>query len=581
MMKNIRKKLTYNIGIIIRIVSFLKDYKYLSIFVIFISFLLSLSSAIRPYLTKEAIDLFILKGDQEGLLNIIIVIGLFILIEVVFYFLFIYISNSIANNVINDIRQKLLKNMIKFEISYFDKTKLGRIITRIINDTESVTNVFSQGLLSVFGDLLKILLIIIIMMYMNLYLSSIVIVCLLFLVAIIRWFQKAIKKTYKEVRDQVSNLNSFVQERISGIKVVKVFNREKQELEKFTEINKKHFKAHVKTVWYFSIFFAVIDVFSSLIVGIIVWIGGMGIISQYDITLGQLVAYIFFIQLLFRPLRQIADKFNVIQMGIVSLERVIVLMNRQTPTNKGKIELDNLKGDIIFNNVSFSYNKKENIIDYLSFSVKAGQNVAIVGPTGSGKTTIINLLANFYTLDKGNIYVDGHDISKLSNIYKHISVVMQDIFLFSDSIYNNIRLENKDINKKDVIDAAIKIGIHDFIMKLPNDYDFDVKEGGAMLSHGQRQLISFLRAYVMNPSILILDEATSSIDSETEKLIKKATLEITKNRTSIIIAHRLSTIKKADNIIFLDKGKIIEQGTHKDLLKFNGRYNELYQTQFN
>ncbi|MCL4144919.1 UNVERIFIED_CONTAM: hypothetical protein GTU68_015750 [Idotea baltica] len=427
------------------------------------------------------------------------------------------------------------------------------------------------------------LVIVIIMMVMNWRLGLIVVAVLPIMVYATKLFQIKIKATFQDVRNQVSNLNSFVQERISGMKIVQLFTREKIEYDKFLSINDKHKKAHIRTVWYYSIFFPVVEILSSVTLAVVVWYGGLTASVEGVTSFGVITSFIYMTNMLFRPLRQIADKFNTLQMGMVAAERVFVVLDEKaTEVDTGTLELDQLNGTIKFDNVYFRYLEDEPVLRGISFDVNQGETVAVVGATGAGKSTIINLLSRFYRINSGSITIDGNDINtiKLQSLRNQISVVLQDVFLFSDSIFNNITLNNKDISLEKVKEAAKIIGIHDFIMTLPENYNYNVKERGGMLSVGQRQLIAFLRAYVSKPAILVLDEATSSIDAQSERLIQKATNTITQNRTSIIIAHRLATIKKADKIIVMEKGKIVEQGTHKELLKLKGYYSKLYEIQF-
>jgi len=424
----------------------------------------------------------------------------------------------------------------------------------------------------------------IVMLCINWKLALIALAVLPILIYATKVFQIAIKATFQEVRTQVANLNGFVQERVTGMKIVQLFSREKIEYDNFMKINDKHKKAHVKAVWYYSIFFPIAEVLSSIAIGLLVWFGGLQSVNNADVQPGDIMSFIMMTNMLFRPLRQIADKFNTLQMGIVSGERVFAVMDTDSSIDKqGEKIAENLKGEIEFNEVRFSYIKDEEVLKGISFQVDKGQTVAIVGATGAGKSTIINLINRFYEIDSGQICVDSVSVKEynLNSLRNQIAVVLQDVFLFSDSIFNNITLKDERISLEEVQDAAKQIGIHDFIMTLPNGYDYNVKERGAMLSSGQRQLIAFLRAYVSKPSILILDEATSSVDSHAEQMIQYATDTITKGRTSIVIAHRLATIKKADKIIVMDKGTIVEEGSHKELLlKENGYYKNLYDKQF-
>ncbi len=523
-----------------------------------------------PHLLERAIDSSIYPKDLDGLQYYIILMLIVLVLEVLFQFAFIYYANWLGQNVIKDLRVKLFNLMMSFKMQYFDKSAVGKLTTRAVSDIETISSIFSQGLFMIISDLLKMLIIIGIMLYKSWELSLIVFTILPIILYATRIFQRAMKVAFEEVRYQISNLNSFVQERITGMKIVQIFTRENHEYGVFKEINEKHKKAWVKTVWYNSIFFPIAEVLSSLTLGLVVWYGGLNAVLDQTATLGDLTAFVMMIPMIFRPLYQIANKFNALQMGMVAADRVFkVLDTTSNIEDSGQQIISYFNGDIRFNNVRFSYVKDEEVLRGVSFNVKAGTTVAIVGATGAGKSTIINLLNRFYDINSGEILIDNININDvtLNSLRGQIAVVLQDVFLFADTILNNITLKNPNVSEAQVQEAAKQIGIHDFIMSLPNGYHYNVKERGVMLSSGQRQLIAFLRAYVTNPSILILDEATSSVDSYSEQLIQDATDKITKGRTSIVIAHRLATIKKADNIIVMDAGKIVEQGTHRDLLK--------------
>ena len=474
--------------------------------------------------------------------------------------------------------------MLSFKLKYYDTSAVGRLTTRAVNDIETISSIFSQGLFMIISDLLKMIVILGVMLYKSWQLTLIVMSILPLILYATRVFQRAMKVAFEEVRAQVANLNSFVQERITGMKIVQIFTREKKEYNEFRAINEKHKKAWIKTVWYNSIFFPIAEMASSVAIGLVVWYGGLNAAEGGVITLGAIVAFIELSQMLFRPLRLIADKFNTLQMGMVAARRVFDVLDTKSNINdSGTLLLESTKGSIEFKNVRFSYVEEEEIIKDISFKVAPGETVAIVGATGAGKSTIINLLSRFYEINSGAILVDNKSIKSytLKSLRSHIAVVLQDVFLFSNSVLNNITLNDTSISEEQVINAAKKIGIHKFISSLPNGYHYNVKERGVMLSSGQRQLLAFLRAYVSNPSILILDEATSSVDSYSEEMIQVATEKITKGRTSIIIAHRLATIKKADQIIVMEAGKIVEIGTHKELIKKgNGYYKNLYEVQF-
>jgi len=545
--------------------------------------LLALVSVAKPILLDEIVNTYFENKDKEGLLYFSLLMVVFLVAEVLLQFVFIYKVNWLGQNIIEDIRVKLQKHMLQFKMSYFDNSSVGKLVTRLVSDTETIAQFFGQGLFMIISDILKMIVVAIVMLWMNWRLALIAFIILPILVYATKVFQIAIKSAFQEVRTQVSNLNGFVQERVTGMNIVQLFNREDIEYDNFVKINEKHKKAHVKTVWYYSIFFPIAEILSSIAVGLLVWFGGLDIVNNGGTNAGQIIAFIMMSQMLFRPLRQIADKFNTLQMGMVAGDRVFEVLDTQSQiTRTGDVEAVNFKGEMKFKNVRFSYIKGEEVLKGISFDVKAGETVAIVGATGAGKSTIINLVNRFYEIDSGEICVDGHNIEQytLHSLRNEIAVVLQDVFLFSDSIYNNIVLGNEEISLDEVKKAAIEIGIDEFIMSLPGDYNYNVKERGVMLSSGQRQLIAFLRAYVSKPSVLILDEATSSIDSYSEKLIQDATDKITQHQTSIIIAHRLTTVKKADRIIVMDKGTIVEQGSHAELLRKNGYYKTLYDMQF-
>ncbi|MDH3381545.1 MAG: ABC transporter ATP-binding protein/permease [Flavobacteriaceae bacterium] len=567
-----------------RLMKFARVYRLHFYFASIAAILLSLVSALRPWLLQQTIDNYISTKDSEGLLIFIILMLIALVVEVLLQLLFIYISNWLGQHIIRDIREQLFKHMMHFKMEYFDKSSVGRLVTRVVSDSETIASFFGQGLFMIVSDLLKMIVVAIVMLWMNWKLSLITFAVLPLLVYATKIFQIAIKSAYQEVRIQVANLNGFVQERIIGMNIVQLFGREEAEYHKFVSINSAHKKAHIRTVWYYSVFFPIAEVLSSVAVGLLVWYGGLRAVVDSSITVGQIIGFITMAEMLYRPLRQIADKFNTLQMGLVAATRVFEVLDTESKLRKiGTIKASNLKGNISFKNVHFSYVKGEEVLKGLSFDVKQGERIAIVGATGSGKSTIISLINRFYEIEKGEICLDNQNIEDftIESLRDEIAVVLQDVFLFSDDIYNNITLKNQAISLETVMDAAKQIGIHDFIMSLPGGYGYNVKERGAMLSSGQRQLIAFLRAYVSNPTILILDEATSSIDSHSEKLIQFATDKITQNRTSIIIAHRLATVKKVDKIIVIDKGEIKEIGTHKELLKIeNGFYKNLYDKQF-
>ena len=564
--------------------SFAKRYKLKFFIASASTILLALASLLNPYLIKETVDKYITEKDTEGLIhNVMLMFGV-ILLEVVLRFSFIYFANWVGQHIIRDIRAKIFRHILQFKMSYFDKNSVGKLVTRVVSDIETIAAFFSSGVFTIVSDVLQMFAVTALMFFINWKLALIALSVLPILIYATRIFQKAIKATFQEVRNQVANLNGFVQERVTGMKIVQLFNREKIEYKNFMDINNKHKEAYIKTIWYFSIFFPIAEILSSIGIGLIVWFGSKQIISGEVPKVGTVIMFVQLAQMLFRPLRQIADKFNQLQMGIVSGERVFKVIDTHSSIVKnGTIKASKLKGDINFKDVRFSYVENEEVLKGISLDVKSGQTIAIVGATGAGKSTIINLINRFYEIDSGAICVDDVSIDKyeLESLRNQVAIVLQDVFLFSDSIFNNITLKNEKISLAEVEEAAKQIGIHDFIMTLPGGYQYNVKERGAMLSSGQRQLIAFLRAYVSKPSVLILDEATSSVDAHAEQMIQFATETITKGRTSIVIAHRLATIKKADKIIVMDKGLIVEKGTHNELLeKENGYYKNLYEKQF-
>lgn len=578
------KKEVFDVSLFKRLLQFIKPYNLVFGITLFSVLGLAVFGAIRPKVLQVAIDENIAAQTEEGFLYYILIYGGLLIIEVICNLLFIYFANWLGQSVVRDIRVKLFKHILNFKMKYYDNSSVGVLITRSITDMERIADIFGEGLFMIFSDLLKMFIVGCVMAYMNWRLSIIVFCTLPLIVFATKIFQKYMKKAFEEVRNEVSNLNSFVQERVTGMKILQLFTREDIEYKNFKIINDRHKKGWLKTVWYNSIFFPIAELLSSITLGLVVWYGGLNVVNQELTTLGDLTAFIMFIPMMFRPLNQIANKFNTLQMGMVAADRVFkVLDTTSNIDDSGTKVAAHFKGNIEFKDVHFSYVDDEEVLKGISFNVKAGDTVAIVGATGAGKSTIINLLNRFYSIKSGEILIDDVNIKEvtLNSLRQQIAVVLQDVFLFADTILNNITLKNPNISEEEVHYAAKQIGIHDFIISLPNGYHYNVKERGVMLSSGQRQLISFLRAYVTNPSILILDEATSSIDAYSEQLIQDATDKITKGRTSIVIAHRLATIKKADNIIVMDSGEIVEQGTHAELLeKEGGYYRNLYEVQF-
>ncbi len=582
-MEKVKGKI-FDVKLFSKLLVFVKPYNNTFYGVMFTAILISLFSTLTPYLLKVVVDDYILVKNFEGMQSIILLMILVLFFEVIFMYLFTFYANWLGQKVIKDLRVSVFKKIIKFKMSFFDKNAVGRLVTRTVNDIETIASIFSQGLFTIIADILKMITVLTVMTIISLELTLVVISIFPLLIIATRIFQKTMKVAFEKVRREVANLNSFVQERISGIKIVQIFNREKVEINNFKKINIKHRDAWLRTVWINSIFFPIAEISTSICIGLLVWYGGYNNLNGENISLGTLFLFISMSGLLFRPLRQIADRFNTLQMGMVSTERIFnILENDQQISDNGRLKDISLKGLIEFNNVNFSYLDNQQVLNNISFKINPGESFAIVGPTGSGKTTITNLITKFYEVDTGNILIDGKDINhySLETVRSKIGVILQDVFLFADTIFNNITLYNKDITIENVENAAKELEIHDFINSLPGGYSFNVSERGATLSVGQKQLIAFLRVLVNNPDILILDEATSSIDSYSEELLKNATKKITKDKTSIIIAHRLSTIESADKIIYMENGKILESGNHKQLLSIsNGKFKKLYEEQF-
>ncbi len=582
-MEKVKGKI-FDVKLFSKLLVFVKPYNNTFYGVMFTAILISLFSTLTPYLLKVVVDDYILIKNYDGMQSIILLMMLVLLFEVIFMYLFTFYANWLGQKVIKDLRVNVFEKIVKFKMSFFDKNAVGRLVTRTVNDIETIASIFSQGLFTIIADILKMITVLTVMIVISLELTLVVISIFPVLIFATRVFQKTMKTAFEKVRREVANLNSFVQERISGVKIVQIFNREKVEIDKFNQINIKHRDAWLRTVWINSIFFPIAEISTSICIGLLVWYGGFNNLNGENISLGTLFLFISMSGLLFRPLRQIADRFNTLQMGMVSTERIFnILDDDQQIKDKGELEDSSFKGLIEFKNVSFSYIDNQRVLNNISFKINPGESFAIVGPTGSGKTTITNLITKFYEINTGNILIDGKNIDdySLETVRNKIGIILQDVFLFADTIFNNITLFNQDIRLEDVENAAKELEIHDFITSLPGGYNFNVSERGTTLSAGQKQLIAFLRVLVNNPDILILDEATSSIDSYSEDLIKNATKKITKDKTSIIIAHRLSTIESANKIIYMENGKIIESGNQKELLGItNGKFKKLYEEQF-
>lgn len=569
-----------------RIMSVSKPHNKLLFYGVMITVLLAFLSPLRPFIIGKLIGVYVKVGDEKSLLiGTLIVIGLLI-VESLLLIAVSYISSDLGQRVVKDLRDQLFKHITRLRLKYFDQNPIGMLVTRSVSDMETIADVFSQGILVILGDLLKLSGVLIFMFYINWRLALIVLIPIPLLLFSSNIFKKAIKSSFQEVRKQIAALNSFVQEHITGMNIVQIFSREDIEAKKFSKINKAHKKAHIKSIMAYSIFFPVVEFLSAMSIALLVlysiWSISYGDVDYVTVTT-QMLSFILYVHMLFRPIRMLADRFNTLQMGLVGSARVFDLIdNTEIIKQNDQISSNSFKGTITFNDVHFSYDNKQNIFNGLSFEVNAGETVAIVGPTGAGKTSIINLISRFYEFQKGEIKIDNISIRdlNLNELRTKVGVVLQDVFLYNTSVLENITLGNDLISRQKVIESAKKVGIHQFINQLPNGYDFEVKERGGVLSSGQRQLISFLRAFVYEPQLLILDEATSSIDSASEELIQKATDEITKGRTSIIIAHRLSTIQKADSILVMDNGTIVEKGSHEELILLNGHYSELYKNQF-
>ncbi|MDC3390551.1 ABC transporter ATP-binding protein/permease [Flavobacteriales bacterium] len=565
-----------------RVLEFSKPYKKQFVLAGISAILLSILGPARPMIINYAIDNFIIVPDKQGLINITILLVCILMMEGIVQFFYIFMSTWLGQHVIQDLRSKIFKHIISLRMKFFDNTPIGTLVTRTISDIETIADIFSQGLLVIIAELLKLVVVISLMFYTDWRLTLIALLIVPVLLFATSWFKRNIKKSFQDVRSQISNLNTFVQEHIVGMNIIQIFNREDAEYEKFVEINKKHRDANVRGIFYYAVFFPVVEVLSAVSIGLIVWYGGQGILEGKDITIGELVAFILFIYMMFSPIRQLADRFNILQMGIVGAERVFnILDTDEKIEDSGNDKIDIEDCSITYKNVNLSYNNKEWILKNLNFDIQSGKMLALTGRTGAGKTSIVNVLNRFYEINSGSITVGKKDINKISiaNLRENIALVQQEVFLFSDTLYNNITLFENNISKEDVMMAAKEIGIDAFISSLPNGLDYIVAERGVSLSAGQRQLIAFLRVYVRNPKILILDEATASIDSETESLLQSALMKISNNRTTIVIAHRLSTVVNSDKILYLENGSVLESGSHQDLLDVNGLYAKAFNSQ--
>lgn len=581
------KKKFIDLYILKRLFVYVKPYnKYLVLALIF-TLGLAVVTPLRPSIIGNMVDEYIVK-DQDAkslLIWTLVIIGM-LFIEGLFQFFTTFFSNLLAQQVIKDIRTKLYKHMMSFKIQFFDKTPIGSVVTRIVSDLEAISEIFSQGLINMLKDLLILVTILIWIFYEDPLLATFVLLPIPLLIWATRVFARAMKKSFQKERVEVNNLNTFVQERLTGMSILQLFNREEIEEKRFAEINARHRQAHVDAIWAFSIFFPIVEFLSSLSIAFLVVFSAWSLAHGFTIgadSTGTIVKFTLWVQMLYRPIRQLADKFNVLQRGLVRAERVFKTLDRRdSMQDTGTIDDLDFQQDIRFENMSFAYQNEDWVLKDINLTIEPNKVVAFVGATGAGKSSIVNLLSRFYEYQKGSISIGDTELKDidLSYLRRNIAVVLQDVFLFSDTIYNNITLRNENITREQVIEAAKAVGAHDFIMKLPNGYDYNIGERGGVLSTGQRQLLAFIRAYVYNPHILILDEATSSVDNESEELIKKATEKLTVGRTSIVIAHRLSTIQRADKIIVLDRGRVMEQGSHQELLDKDGFYKNLYEKQF-
>lgn len=565
-----------------RLYKYIKPYSLQFYVLIFLTIALGVVAPVRPILVSKAIDDYVSVGDYNGLLNITIILIVLVAIAGIFQYLHTYLSGWLGQYIIKDIRVKLYKHLLKMQLKFFDKTPIGRLVTRTVSDIETLSEVFSQGLAELIADVLQLTFILIFMFYLDWELTLVSLSTFPLLVISTYFFKEKIKQAFNEVRTAVSNLNSFVQEHITGMSIVQIFNSEDREYSKFKDINKEHRRANIKSVLYYSIYYPVSEVIQALGIGLIVWFGAKGVVQDHT-TFGDLTAFIMYLNMFFRPIRQIADRYNTLQMGIVSSSRIFDLLdNVEQIPDDGKFSPKRLKGDVEFKNVWFAYNDEDYVLKDINFHVKEGETIALVGATGAGKSSIINLLTRFYDINSGEIFIDGVEVKdyELQSLRNNIGVVLQDVFLFSDTIEANINLGNYEIGRNKIYEAAELVGAKNFIERLPGKLEYNVMERGATLSVGQRQLISFIRAMVYDPKILVLDEATSSVDTETEEMIQNAIKKMMSGRTSIVIAHRLSTIQNAKKILVLDHGRIVEAGNHNELLAKNGYYTQLYNMQY-
>lgn len=576
------EKRAADVDILKRVSKYLNPYRRVLYISIFLTILMAGIAPAMPVLVEYTLDNYILVGNYEGLTwMLLVMLGLLLLQTIVRYFHSL-MTNTLGQSVIRDLRVDVFNHIIKLRLQYFDHTPIGRLITRTVSDLETIANIFSEGLIQIIGDILQLAVILGVMFYTDWKLTLIVLIPMPVMIYATYVFKEAMKSAFQDVRIWISNLNTFLQEHITGVSIIQYFAREEQEMKKFMAANAEHRNAHIRTNWYFSIFFPVIEIIMAVATGLLVWYGSKSIMAS-DLSPGVVVAFIMYINMIFRPIRELVDKFNTLQMGVVSSERIFEVLDTDEITeNKGTFQPESIRGEIAFEKVWFAYKGENWVLKDVNFRIEPGQTLALVGATGAGKSSVINILSRFYEINKGSIKLDGVDIRdyELNYLRRAIGTVLQDVFLFSDSIANNISLHDPAITREQIIAAAKQVGAHDFIMRMPGGYDYQVQERGATLSSGQAQLISFIRAMVHDPRILVLDEATSSVDTESEELIQSAIDALMKGRTSIVIAHRLSTIQKADKIIVLEKGEILEMGSHQELLAQDGAYKKLYDLQF-
>ena len=570
----------FDMKLIVRIIKLAKPYRKLLWFAVLLILVLTILAPLKPWLVQHTIDNFIAKGDREGIFFFSMLILGHIGIHSVTLFGYTYVTNLLGQNVIKDLRMRVYQHILRQSSAFFDKSKVGMLITRAVSDVETLSNFFSQGFISIIGDLAQIVTVLIIMFITSWQMTLISLAVLPILLIASEIFRRGVRKAFQTVRQKVSQMNSMVQEQIVGMEVVQLFGKEDEQFGKFEKLNKEHRQANERSVLYYAVYFPIVEILSSLTLGLIIWWSAG---SPEAVTTGMITAFILYINLIYRPIRFIADKFNTMQLGVVSSERIFNLLDEQKYTEQdGQIDLGEVRGHIQFKNVWFAYVEDDYVLKDISFDIQPGKSLAIVGPTGAGKSSIINLITRLYGIQKGEITVDGHNVNdlKIADLRQEIRVVLQDVFLFAGSVAENVNLRNTAIDEAKMRSAAASINALDFIENLDGGWEYDVMERGSTLSVGQRQLISFIRAMAADPKVLILDEATSSVDHETEELIQEATKKLMKGRTSIVIAHRLSTVREADAILVLEKGRVVEVGSHAELLEKKGAYHELFHKQF-